>query len=88
MSARHLAALHADNGACNMLPIATALAAAIAECRAEGVNELTDPAVRLITHQLAFLCNASHRTIGDYEKLVAECERLAGTTLRTKEASS
>ena len=60
MSKRHRDALAISDGACNPVAIVNTMVAAIAEARAEpgftGWDELNrDPALRLMTHQLAFL---------------------------------
>ena len=44
-----------QQGACNPAGIARSLVEACDECLAEGVSQRADPAVRLITHQLAYL---------------------------------
>jgi hypothetical protein len=50
-------ALMIQEGACNPSGIAHSLVNACHECIAAGVSQRTDPAVRLIVHQLAYLCN-------------------------------
>ena len=50
-------ALAIQAGAVNPSGIARSLAAACKECLDNGVDQRTDPAVRLIVHQLAFICN-------------------------------
>lgn len=54
MSKRHRDALAIQAGACNPLAITHSLLAALRECPDTNAMR-TDPAVRLIAHQLAFL---------------------------------
>ena len=74
---------HADalalvgGGACNPSGIALTLVHACRQVREEGGDARTDPAVRLITTQLAFLMDADSDT-GDYGALMAACRRRAG----------
>lgn len=61
MAKRHKDALGIQMGACNPSGIAHSLVAACSEIRAEpdhrGTDQITsDPAVRLMVHQLAFIC--------------------------------
>ena len=81
MSKRHKDALFIQLGAVNPSGIAHSIIAACAEIREEpgfrGTAQIcNDPAVRLMVHQLAFLCNA--RGIDDgtstYSHLMAECK--------------
>ncbi|RWN60189.1 hypothetical protein [Mesorhizobium sp.] len=76
MRNRFVNALLIQQGACNPSGIALTLHEACKECIAQGVDQRTDPAVRLITHQLAFLMNTqqieSELTI--YSQLTRECE--------------
>lgn len=55
MSKRFKDAATAQSGACNPIPIASALVNALAECYAERVPSAEDPAVFLILHQLTYL---------------------------------
>ncbi len=62
MTKRHSDALFIQEGACNPSGIALAIVAACKEMRDEpdhkGTDEITsDPAVRLMVHQLAFICD-------------------------------
>ena len=66
-----------DPGACNPSGIAHAIVAACAEVRDEGGSTATDPAVRLMVTQLAWVCRADSMT-DDYGQLLAECRRRAG----------
>lgn len=66
-----------DPGASNPSGVARSLVQAIAECRDNGVNERTDPAVRLIAYQLAHLLGLSeiehepsvYKNLSVYKKL-------------------
>ena len=75
---------HADalaivgGGACNPSGIALTLVHACRQVRDEGGDVRTDPAVRLIGTQLAFLLNANSDT-EDYGALTAACRERAGT---------
>lgn len=75
-------AIHIQQGACNIRAIARALANAADEAAHAGQQPKDDPAVRLIVHQLAFLCGAGE--IDDdmtlYGRLVDACG--AGITVR------
>lgn len=74
---RHDDALLIQQGACNPAGIARTLVAACDECLAEGVQQREDPAVRLIVHQLAYLCNVAEidDKFGEYGRLLAECRK-------------
>jgi hypothetical protein len=63
-----------DPGASNPSGIAHAIVAACAEVRNEGGSTATDPAVRLMVTQLAWVCHADS-DIDDYGELLAECRR-------------
>jgi hypothetical protein len=70
-----------DPGASNPSGIAYAIVAACTEVRREGGSTATDPAIRLMVTQLAWVCKADSCHINDYGQLVAECRRqLAGET--------
>lgn len=86
MGLRHRNAILIQQGAVNPQAIASAIAAACEEARTEqafrGTDSLTsDCAIRLMVHQLAFLCGT--RAIDDepflYGQLIAECEKGNGT---------
>jgi len=64
-----------DPGASNPTGIAHAIVAACAEVRREGGSTATDPAVRLMVTQLAWVCHADSCHISDYGQLLAECRR-------------
>ena len=75
---------HADalaivgGGACNPSGIALTLVHACRQVREEGAEVRTDPAVRLIATQLAFLLDADS-DVEDYGALMAACRARAGT---------
>ena len=75
---------HADalalvgGGACNPSGIALTLIHACRQVRDEGADVRTDPAVRLIATQIAFVLNANSDT-DDYGALVAACRARTGT---------
>ena len=75
---------HADalalvgGGACNPSGIALTLVHACRQVREEGGDVRTDPAVRLIATQLAFLLNANS-DVDDYGALMGACRARAGT---------
>jgi hypothetical protein len=62
-----------DPGASNPSGIAHVVAAC-ADVRSEGGATATDPAVRLMVTQLAWVCKADSH-IADYGQLLAECRR-------------
>ena len=64
-----------DPGASNPSGIAHAIVAACAEVRREGKSAATDPAVRLMVTQLAWVCRADSCHINDYGQLLAEFRR-------------
>jgi hypothetical protein len=64
-----------DPGASNPSGIAHAIVAACAEVRREGGSTATDPAVRLMVMQLAWVCKADSCHINDYGRMLAECRR-------------
>ena len=63
-------------GASNPSGIAHAIIAACAEVRDEGGSTQTDPAVRLMVTQLAWVCRANWDT-DKYGQLLPECRRRA-----------
>lgn len=86
MSKRHQDALAIQQGACNPSGIAHSIVEACQEMRAQPGGASTDAitgdaAVRLMVHQLAFICKTGaldHEYAGlayTYNDLVAECER-------------
>ena len=80
MGQRHSDALAIQQGACNPSGVARALVRAIDEARSENTDTdyvRNDCAVRLIVHQLAFLCPVDDKLGGDYSELMAKCDLLA-----------
>ena len=75
---RHADALAIVGGACNPSGIALTLVHACRQVREAGGDVRTDPAVRLIATQLAFLLNANS-DVDDYSALMAACRTRAGT---------
>jgi hypothetical protein len=77
---RHLDAIAIQLGACNPSGIALSIVDACREIRAgngfNGTDQITcDPAVRLMVHQLAFICKADDAHIDEvYGALIEECE--------------
>ena len=70
---RHREALFiVDPGACNPSGVALAIYKACRQVRDEGGDVRTDPAVRLMTTQLAFLVRGDSG-IDDYGALIAAC---------------
>ena len=76
---------HADalaivgGGACNPSGIALTLVHACRQVREDGGDVRTDPAVRLIATQLAFLLDANS-DVDDYGALMAACRARAGAS--------
>jgi hypothetical protein len=68
-----------QQGACNPSGIARTLVRAINACHAEGADARTDPAVRMIAHQLAFILGVDEINTGfdTYSRLTQECEARA-----------
>ena len=77
MAKRHKDAIGIQQGACNPIAIVGCLAEAIAEVRAEGGGTtaiLSDPAVRLITHQLAWITGVNALdSLTEYDQAIATC---------------
>ena len=73
------AVLIVDPGACNPSGVALALYNACRQVIAEGGNQRTDPAVRLIVTQISYLTN-SHADIDhdEYRALIEACKAKAG----------
>ena len=84
MARRHRDAIAIQAGACNIRGIARSLVEA-ADAAAEANHkdwqsnptQEEDPAVRLIVHQLAFLCKVDEidHELGTYNDLIEECRR-------------
>lgn len=70
---RHTDALSISRGACNIPGISRALTAAVDECRDSGINPGRDFAVKLILHQLVFLCGEV-MTCDDYSAWEWDCK--------------
>ena len=66
-----------DPGACNPSGVALAVFNACRQVRDEGGDVRADPAVRLMTTQLAFLVRGDSG-IDDYGALIAACRARAG----------
>ena len=68
-----------DPGACNPSGVALSLHNACRQVIAEGGDQRTDPAVRLIVTQLSYLTN-SHADLdtAEYGKLIEACRKKAG----------
>jgi len=75
MPRRFNEALFIQMGACNPSGIAHAIVAACQEARDEGCTPSEDAAVRLMVHQLAFICKVAEIDDGFdvYRKLTEEC---------------
>lgn len=83
MGTRHTDALCIQEGACNPSGIAHSIVRACAEIRNEpsptGTSQITnDPAIRLMVHQLAFICGVTTGVEGfasgeSYEDAMREC---------------
>ena len=73
------ALLIVDPGACNPSGVAQALYNACRQVIAEGGDQRTDPAVRLIVSQISFLTN-SHANLNpaEYRALIEACKSRAG----------
>jgi hypothetical protein len=91
MTKRHTDALAIAAGACNPSGIASSIIDACQEIRRQpdyksrGTIAITsDPAVRLMVYQLAFLCGADSRidAVGVYDTLVKACQRQAQDSRR------
>lgn len=82
MATRFQDALLIQQGACNPSGVTHALLNACKECIEEGTSQRTDPAVRLIVHQLAHLCNIDqiNDSLLEYAYLTDYCK----TQLRTE----
>lgn len=78
---RHSDALAIQGGACNPSGIALSIVAACNEIRSEpnaGTVQITsDPAVKLMVHQLAYICGIIHGVEefakGTYSEATAQC---------------
>lgn len=72
-------ALFIQAGAVNPSGIARSLVRACSECIAEGASQREDPAVRLIVHQLAYLCGSDSldRGLSNYHDAMEACRTKA-----------
>ena len=78
---RHQDALFIQQGACNPSAIAHSIISACREVREEmdkdrkSFTPTTDPAIRLMVHQLAYICSAPQidRDLALYSDLTAAC---------------
>ena len=67
-----------DPGACNPAGIALAIHNACRQAIAEGADQRTDPAIRLMITQLAFLTDAnSDLDLAEYQRLMDVCRARA-----------
>lgn len=91
MGKRHADAIAIQLGACNPSGIAHSIVAACAEMRAapnhNGTLEIrNDPAIRLMVHQLAYLCNV--REIDDSLTCYGELTGACNEAIKVKEESA
>jgi hypothetical protein len=88
MANRFANALAIQLGACNPSGIAHSILDACKECREEGfgTSEICmDPAVRLMVHQLAFLCGVTSGVEDLYQAPnYSECTRACGCKIKVK----
>lgn len=77
MSRRFTDALMIQEGACNPSGIAHSIVKACQEARDEGLGTKEDPAIKLMVHQLAFICGiingAEEFHLGTYAEAMAAC---------------
>ncbi len=74
----HDALFIVDPGACNPAGVALAIHSACRQVIEEGGDQRTDPAIRLMTTQLAFLVNGnSDILLTDYQALLDTCRATA-----------
>ena len=67
-----------DPGACNPAGIALAIHNACRQVIAEGSDQRTDPAIRLMVTQLAFLTDSnSDLDLAEYQRLMEACRARA-----------
>lgn len=81
MARRHEVALLIQNGAVNPQAVARSIVTACEDIRAQpnfsGTNQLTsDPAIRLMVHQLAYICKVYEieQSLPVYGELLEECK--------------
>lgn len=66
-----------QQGACNPSGVANSIVRACREVHEEKGDTRTDPAIRLMVHQLAFICNVRQLDdeLNEYSRLMTECEQ-------------
>ena len=76
MAKRHRDALAIQEGACNPSGIALAIVDACKEVRSETGTPTHDPAIRLMVHQLAYICGVDEINDGlsVYSRLADACQ--------------
>ena len=75
---RQADALAITQGACNPSGIALAIVDACREVRDEGGCPTVDPAIRLMVHQLAYICHVQEidESLSAYGILTAQCSEI------------
>lgn len=88
MAKRHRDAVAIQHGACNPSAIARSIVSATDEIRDgkpfTGTDQITsDPAIRLMVHQLAFICGMGDNWPDNlsYVDMIKLCEENSGTAL-------
>jgi len=81
-------ALDIQGGACNPSGIALAIVDGVQEARKDGKDACKDAAVRLMVHQLAYICGIAEIEDGFevYHNLTKECEAGKETMKNAKTA--
>jgi hypothetical protein len=78
---RYRDAVMIQAGACNPSGIALAIVEGCREARDQGLDPSTDGAVRLMAHQLSFICRVGELdNLETYSSLMEECEKKGGLT--------
>ena len=80
MKTRNRDALAISSGACNCSGIARTLVQAIDASRADGCQPASDPAIRLIVSQLAYLCGVWDGVSEFAQGTFGECSRACEET--------
>lgn len=78
MTCRHHAAVASQELPCTLHELITNLYHASTECEAIGVNPQTDPAVVLLTYQIAFQANADMVDRQRLDSLLTHCKQERG----------
>jgi hypothetical protein len=80
MRTRFSDALAISAGACNPSGIALSIVEACKEARSDGKQPSEDPAVRLMVHQLAYICRIFEfdRDLNAYHNATEECKKERG----------